>query len=102
MNDDRVECRTPNAGRFGSTRVPRWKFDMIREAILAILDAEPDGVPFAGLAARVQKRIPVERRTELGSIGWHTTTVKLELEVRGEIERVPDSSPQILRRPAGS
>jgi hypothetical protein len=34
----------------------------------------------------------------LGSISWYTSTVKLELEVRGKIERVPASKPQRLKR----
>lgn len=101
MPDDRVECRTPNSGRSGSTRVPVWKFDMIRDAILEILEAHPEGLPFADLPALVQERIPPSRRSELGSIGWHTTTIKLELEVRGDIERVPGSNPQLLRLPGG-
>jgi len=32
-----------------------------------------------------------------GSISWYVTTVKLDMEARGEIERVPDSNPQQLR-----
>lgn len=41
-------------------------------------------------------------RTELadafdGSINWYVTTVKLDLEARGIIERVPRSRPQQLR-----
>lgn len=34
-----------------------------------------------------------ERRANLGSVGWYATTVKLALEVRGEIRRVPGASP---------
>jgi hypothetical protein len=32
-----------------------------------------------------------------GSISWYTTTIKLDLEARGLIERVPDSQPQRQR-----
>lgn len=32
-----------------------------------------------------------------GSIPWYVTTVKLDLEARGEIERIRQSSPQRLR-----
>jgi hypothetical protein len=32
-----------------------------------------------------------------GSISWYVTTVKLDLEARGLIERVPKTSPQQLR-----
>ncbi len=32
-----------------------------------------------------------------GSVGWYATTVKLDLEARGLIERMPGESPQVLR-----
>jgi hypothetical protein len=32
-----------------------------------------------------------------GSIGWYTTIVKLDLEARRLIERIPDKKPQHLR-----
>jgi hypothetical protein len=32
-----------------------------------------------------------------GSISWYATMVKLDLEARGEIERIPGSSPQRIR-----
>lgn len=35
---------------------------------------------------------------ELGSVGWYTTTVKLDLEARGEIARVESARPQRLVR----
>lgn len=34
----------------------------------------------------------------LGSVSWYVTTVKLDLEVKGELERVAKSSPQRLLR----
>jgi hypothetical protein len=40
----------------------------------------------AELAGRFERSIP-----------WYVTTVKLDLEARGESERVPHSSPQRLR-----
>jgi hypothetical protein len=36
-----------------------------------------------------------------GSISWYVTTVKLDLEARGVIERIPNSAPQRLRRVVG-
>jgi hypothetical protein len=32
-----------------------------------------------------------------GSISWYFTTVKLDLEARGVIERIPNKAPQRLR-----
>jgi hypothetical protein len=31
-----------------------------------------------------------------GSILWYYTTVKLDMEARGEIRRVPNSRPQVI------
>ena len=39
-----------------------------------------------------------ETMLTLSSVGWYATTVKLDLEARGLIERVPDARPQRLRR----
>jgi hypothetical protein len=36
-----------------------------------------------------------------GRIGWYLMSVKLDLEVRGSLERVPGRSPQTLRLRAG-
>ncbi len=37
-----------------------------------------------------------------GSIPWYVTTVKLDLEARGILERVPGKGPQRLRFATGS
>lgn len=95
--DERVLCRTPTPGREGGTRIPRWKFDMVRKAILhAVAGAGPEGLPFSQLPGAVKARLSADGLARLGSLGWHVTTVKLELEVRGEIERVPGATPQRL------
>ncbi len=96
MSDDRVECRNPVAGK-QPTRIERWKYLAVRRAILATLAAEPAGVPFGELRSRVAERLSEAERAALGSLGWYTTTVKLDLEARGEIVRLPGSGAQRLR-----
>ncbi len=94
---DKVACRTPTKGRDGVTNIPRWKYDILRLAILESVDAAgPAGLRFADLAHEVGARLEDELRGRLGSIGWHTTTVKLEMEVRGELRRLPGSGAQRL------
>ena len=99
MNDeaDRVLCQTPTPGKTG-TRIARWKYDVMRRAVLAALPADGPGIPFAELPALVEQALDRDTRERPGSISWYTTTVKLDLEVRGEIERVVGSHPQRLRR----
>ena len=97
MAQDRVACRTPAEGRDGVTNIPNWKFDAVREAILdAVGAAGPAGIRFSDLSGAVRARLDAETLARLGSVGWHATTVKLELEVRGEIVRLPGKGPQRL------
>jgi hypothetical protein len=95
MPDDKVACRTPTKGRDGVTNIPAWKFDALRAAIREVVAAAgPDGLAFADLSTAVDARLDADLRPRLGSLGWHVTTVKLELEVRGEIARLPGVTPQ--------
>ncbi len=73
--------------------IDRNKYEQVRAAILAELDARRE-IPFADLPDAVGRRLPDFE----GSIGWYTTTVKLDLEARKLIERTPDKKPQHLRR----
>ncbi len=74
-------------------RISRAKYDMIRGAILAAL-GERESITFSELTAAVEERLA--GRFE-GSIPWYTVSVKLDLEARHIVERVPGSRPQRLR-----
>jgi hypothetical protein len=94
---EKVLCRTPSAGK-SAKRIDRWKFELLRKAILSSLSTKEPGVVFNDLFGLVEARLTKRQIEEIGSIPWYTTTVKLELEVVGEIARVPGSSPQRLVR----
>ena len=97
MNDDiRVVCHTPTPGK-KPTRIHRWKYDLLRGVILDILAGSADGVQFRSLPSLIEARLSPEQRASLGSVSWYTTTVKLDMEVKGDIERVPRVTPQLLR-----
>jgi len=91
---DRTPCRTPAEGRDGVTNIPTWKFDTIRAAILKIL-AEGD-CRWGDLTEKVRGKLAADDLTNMGKLGWHVTSVKLELEVRGEIKRLGGKGPQII------
>jgi hypothetical protein len=90
-------CRTPTPGR-KPTNIPTWKFEKLRKAILRHTPKVPPGVAFVELFDRVAEEFSEEETAEIGSISWHVTTVKLEMEVRGELQRVAQSTPQRLIR----
>lgn len=80
------------AGKQG-VRIDRVKYDLIKQAIVANLEQRGE-IPFGelGEAVAAQMVAPFD-----GSIGWYTTTIKLDLEARGVVERVPGRSPQVVR-----
>ena len=79
------------AGKAG-VNIDKQKYDTIRTAILESLQ-ENDVMTFTGLTEEVRGRLA---GTFEGSISWYVTTVKLDLEARGDIARVLKSSPQRL------
>ena len=98
MAEEKTECRTPSAGKSGVTRIPTWKYEAVRAAILKVLGEAGDaGFPFADLTDAVDGLLSDDERARMGSVGWHTATVKLNLEVLGEVERLKGLSPQRLR-----
>jgi len=72
--------------------IDKRKYDNVKNAILSIIEQHGE-IKFSELTDAVGEKL-----TDFdGSIGWYTTTVKLDLEARDFIERVPKSSPQRLR-----
>jgi len=73
--------------------ISKAKYDVMRQKILDIVRAD-EGITFTEMTNAVEKKLTGNFD---GSIGWYATTVKLDLEARGQIERIPGSSPQQLR-----
>ena len=92
-----VACRTPTPGKTAK-RIAKDKFDLLRKTILKLTPKRGDGVVFTDLWDLVAKELTPAERKAVGSIPWNVTTVKLELEVRGELVRVEGSNPQRLLR----
>ncbi len=88
---ERIRTLHP-AGKQG-VNIDKGKYDMVRRAIEETLQAQP-GITFSGMTEAVGKRIG---DVFDGSISWYVTSVKLDLEARGVLERVDNRSPQRLR-----
>lgn len=73
--------------------ISREKYDMIRKAIMSELRSNKE-MTFMKLSRAVEKEV---RGKFEGSVMWYVTTVKLDLEARGEVKRVPNSRPQLVR-----
>jgi hypothetical protein len=92
---EKMLCRTPTPGK-APTRIDAHKFAIVRRAILEALPKSGAGVRFADLPALVESRLPCPTAA-IGSLMWYVTTVKLELEVRGEVTRTKGSPQRLLR-----
>jgi len=89
---ERILTKHPQEGKSG-VNIERRKYETIREAMLESIRGQGE-ITFKTLTAAVRDRL--EGRFE-GSISWYVTTVKLDLEARGIIERIPKRTPQHLR-----
>lgn len=94
--EEKILCQTPTPGKQG-TRIDLWKYETLRRAIRRAVPKNKIGVEFVKLPELVRTYLTDDELKKLGSLLWYVTTVKLHLEVSGEIARVPHSKPQRLR-----
>jgi hypothetical protein len=92
MDEEKILTLHPEEGKRG-VNISRSRYDMIRKAILNAIRSQGT-ITFRGLVSLVEYNL---RQRFEGSIPWYVTTVKLDLEARGEIERIPGSGEQRLR-----
>ena len=89
--DDKILTLHPE-GKQG-VRISRDRYDTIRSAILEVLRNAGE-MSFIQLNNAVQEKLAGQFD---GSISWYVTTVKLDLEARRLLERIPGTGPQRLR-----
>jgi len=90
MSEERIMTLHPE-GKAG-VNVARDKYELVADAIRKVLKRRE--LTFMELMSAVGEQL--EGRFE-GSISGYVTTIKLDLEARGEVERVDGKSPQVLR-----
>ena len=96
--NDTLQTRNPNPDAEG-TRIDAAKYEAVRAAILRAVPEEEEGILFKDLPRAMADLLPGREIPGGGSTTWYCTVVKLDLEARGLIERVPGARPQRLRRP---
>jgi hypothetical protein len=92
MDEEKILTLHPEEGKRG-VNISRTKYEMIQQAILDAVRSQGT-ITFQGLVSLVDYNL---RNRFEGSIPWYVTTVKLDLEARGVIERVPGPGEQKLR-----
>ena len=85
--------RTLHPEKKQGVKISKEKYEIIRKAILCVLEAQKE-ITFMNLSRAVEKEVNGNFE---GSVTWYVTTVKLDLEARGQIKRVPKSRPQLVK-----
>ena len=91
MNEDRILTLHPE-GKKG-VNILRSKYERIRSFILEQL-ASQEEMAFQDMVDLAEEIVAPSFD---GKIIWYMVTVKQDLEARGEIQRIPKSSPQRFR-----
>ncbi|MDJ0653448.1 MAG: dihydrofolate reductase [Xanthomonadales bacterium] len=99
VQDKLVICRSPHDPE-RVERIACWRYDAIRAAILQALPADGHNLTLTGLMQELRQSIGRGEQRRLGSFKWLVTTVKLEMEVNGELLRADGDGPQRLYRAA--
>ena len=85
--------RTLHPEKKQGVNISKAKYEIIRKAILSTLHGHKE-MTFMNLSRTVEKEV---NGTFEGSVMWYVTTVKLDLEARGVVKRVPNSRPQLVK-----
>ena len=85
--------RTLHPEKKQGVNISREKYEIICETILAVLRTEKE-MTFRDLTRAVEREVNGNFE---GSVMWYVTTVKLDLEARGLVKRVPGSRPQLVK-----
>jgi len=95
---DGVQLRNPDPKK----KMPRLAKDLyavLRQTALAVLPKEAPGITLAQYLERMATRLPRHEGWNPSlSANWYAMAIKLDLEARGELERVDRKSPQRLIR----
>lgn len=94
-----------NAARPGG--IDNWtmderQYELMRKHILGLIDDDGDedgGIALKAVVTAAQERYSTHELFPKGRVRNYCTFTKVDLEARCEIERIPGSSPQRIRRP---
>lgn len=95
--EEMVICQAVN--RKGEpVMIERWRYELLKQAILNVVPADDIGLMYKQLMPAVRANLSRDDRKRIGQLHHDTTLVKLDLEYRGELERIVGMRPQYLRR----
>ena len=91
MADEKIQTLHPR-GKKG-VNILKGKYDLIKDFLLETIKAHGE-ITYAELNDLAVEKLSA---TFDGSVAWYVVTVKLDLEARKVIERIPKTSPHKVR-----
>ena len=89
--DQKVRLKHPQGKK--PISMSKEKYDLLKPVVLKYLRAKGKAT-FSEISSAVRKEFKTSGTKFQGSLPWHLEWVKLDLEARKVIKRVPDTSPQ--------
>ncbi len=89
--NEKVQLKHPQGKK--PISMSKEKYDLLKPAFLNYLSAKGEAT-FSEISRAIEKDFKTKRQTFKGSLPWHLEWVKLDLEARKVIRRVPSTSPQ--------
>ncbi len=90
MQDDKILTLHPQ-GKKGSN-ISRTKYETVKNFILKTIEKQKE-ISYESLSDLAIEKL---QKNFDGKVIWYVVTVKLDLEARGIIERIPNTSPHRL------
>lgn len=89
--NDRVQLKHPQGKK--AVSMSTGKYCLLKLAVLKCLRVKRKAT-FSEISRTIEKEFKTEGQTFKGSLPWHLEWVKLDLEARKVIRRVPKTAPQ--------
>jgi len=89
--DQRVQLKHPQGKK--AVSMSKGKYHLLKQVMVKYLRAQGSAT-FNEMSIAIEKDFKRDRTEFHGSLPWHLEWVKLDLEARKVIKRVPTTSPQ--------
>ena len=92
QKEEKIMTLNPDKNKTG-VNIDKDKYDIIKQAIRQVFKERKE-ISYSTLTNIIKARLA---NNFTGSIRWYVEIVKLDMEARKMIERIPDTKPQMYR-----
>ena len=93
--DDKIQLLHPQGKK--AVNISRSKYELIKPILIKCMQANAE-INFTGMCHFVAADLKKQKLKFEGSVNWYVEWVKLDLEARKILKRIPRTSPQLYSR----